>query len=116
MELTAAAEKFIRRMMRFTAAAEAGFRLKAAPGGCSGLSMTFDLATEPRANEVVWTKADLRVFLDPESSRLLDGAVVDFSETLAQTGFVALKPGGAEQCRSQTQAPAMVPVGALLRS
>jgi len=30
--LTAAAEKFIRRMMRFTVSAEAGFRIRVAPG------------------------------------------------------------------------------------
>ena len=42
IELTQAAEKFIRRMMRFAAGPEAVFRLKVTPGGCSGYAVEFD--------------------------------------------------------------------------
>jgi len=111
--LTAAAEKFIRRMMRFTASAEAGFRIRVAPGGCSGLSVSFDLAAEPETNEVIWTPAGLRIFLDAGSCLLLDEAVVDFVETRAQTGFSVTTKGVAEKCCSQ--ASTMVSIASLVR-
>jgi iron-sulfur cluster assembly protein len=109
--LTAAAEKFIRRMMCFTASAEAGFRLRVAPGGCSGLAVTFDLAAEPEANEAIWTPAGLRIFLDAGSCLLLDEAVVDFTETRSQTGFSVRTKGVVAQCCSQ--ASTLVPIASL---
>ena len=88
MELTPAAAKFIRRMMRFSVNAKAGLRLKVRPGGCSGFAVGFDLAAEPASNEIVWEDAGLRIFLDAESSLLLNGAKVDFQETFSESGFV----------------------------
>jgi iron-sulfur cluster assembly accessory protein len=111
--LTAAAETFIRRIMRFTTSAEAGFRLRVSPGGCSGLSVTFDLAPEPEPHEVIWTPSGLRIFLDAGSCLLLDEAVVDFTETRSQTGFFVTTKGVAGKCCSQ--ASTMVSIASLVR-
>jgi iron-sulfur cluster assembly accessory protein len=92
-QLTPAAKAFIRRMSRFAAGAEAGFRLVVAPGGCSGFATTFDLVSRPEAGDFVWECESLRIFLGPESRRFLDGATVDFLETLAHTGFVVRTNG-----------------------
>jgi len=95
--LTPTAEMFIRRMMRFNAAAQAGFRLRVRSGGCSGLAVSFDLATGPEPGEVVWEQAGLRIFLDAESRFLLNGAKVDFQETRSDTGFVITTEGQSPQ-------------------
>ena len=113
MELTPAAEKFIRRMMRFNADAKAGFRLKVRPGGCSGLAVGFDLAAEPALDEVVWEHAKLRIFLDRASCLLLNESVVDFIDSRSLTGFVVTTPGGTVQACSP--ASTLVPVEALIR-
>jgi iron-sulfur cluster assembly accessory protein len=113
MELTPAAERFIRRMMRCGGNSGSGFRLKVRPGGCSGLAVEFDLADEPAANEIVWTKAGARIFLDSASCLLLDGSVVDFMDSRAKTGFVVTVPGRTDQACSP--ASAMVPVESLVR-
>ena len=113
MKLTSAAEKFIRRMMRFNEDAKAGFRLKVRPGGCSGFSVEFDLAGEPGLDEVVWEHAKLRIFLDPASCLLLNEAVVDFVDSRSLTGFVITTPGGTAQACSP--ASTLVPVDALIR-
>jgi iron-sulfur cluster assembly accessory protein len=114
--LTAAAEKFIRRMTRFTTSEQAGFRLKVTPGGCSGLAVAFDVVPEPDAQEVLWTPSGLRIFLDASSCLLLDGAVVDFAETFAHTGFVVIAKDPAGQCRSSASAPSLVSIGVPSRS
>ena len=113
MELTPAAEKFIRRMMRFNVNATAGFRLKVRPGGCSGLAVEFDLAPEPALDEVVWGNGKLRIFLDRASCLLLNEAVVDFIDSRSLTGFVVTTPGGTVQACSP--ASTLVPVEALIR-
>ena len=113
MKLTPAAERFIRRMMRFNVAAKAGFRLKVRPGGCSGLAVGFDLAAEPALDEVVWEHAKLRIFLDRASCLLLNESVVDFVENRSFTGFQVTTPGGLAQACSP--ASTLVPVEALIR-
>jgi len=113
MELTPAAEKFVRRMMRCASDANSGFRLKVRPGGCSGLAVEFDLAEEPGANEVVWKHSELRIFLDSASCLLLKGSVVDFIDSRSVTGFVVTTPGGTAQACAP--ASTLVPVDALVR-
>jgi iron-sulfur cluster assembly protein len=92
-QLTPAAKAFIRRMCRFLAGPEAGFQLNVAPGGCSGFATSFDLAARPEAGDFVWECEDLRIFIASESRRFLDGATVDFVETLSHTGFVIKTEG-----------------------
>jgi len=111
--LTPAAVSFIRRMLRFVAGPNAGFNLRVSPGGCSGLAAVFDLAAEPKVNDIVWEPEGLRIFLDEKSCHLLDGAVVDFKESIAQTGFAITTRGTAPQLCGQ--AATMVPVGSLVR-
>jgi iron-sulfur cluster assembly accessory protein len=113
MELTPAAEKFIRRMMRCASDANSGFRLKVRPGGCSGLAVEFDLAAEPGANEVVWKHSELRIFLDSASCLLLKGSVVDFIDSRSLTGFVVTTPGRTAQACAP--ASTLVSVDALVR-
>ena len=97
MELTAAAEKFVRRMMRFSANPRSGFRLKVRPGGCSGLAVEFDLAVKPEPDEIIWDYAELHFFLDGISMQLLNGSTVDFVDSRALSGFVVSTPGKTAQ-------------------
>jgi iron-sulfur cluster assembly protein len=113
VRFTPAAEKFIRRIMRFTIEPQAGFRLKVRPGGCSGLGVEFDIAQELAANEAVVEHSGLRIFLDTESRMLLDGATVDFKESLGQTGFTVSTPNVVVQ--SCSPASTIVLLGELTR-
>lgn len=94
-QLTPAAEAFIRRLFRFAAGPEAGFRLKVAPGGCTGLATEFDLVNSPDAGDFVWEHEGLRIFVAAGSRKLLDGATVDFVESRSHTGFVIRTKGAA---------------------
>jgi iron-sulfur cluster assembly accessory protein len=113
MEITPAAEKFIRRMMRCSSQPTSGFRLKVRPGGCSGLAVAFDIADHPEANEIVWEHMELSLFLDNTSCLLLKGATVDFMDSRSLTGFVVTTPGGTDH--SCTPSSTLLPVDALVR-
>jgi len=90
--MTPAAEKFIRRMLRFGGGSESGFRLAVAPGGCSGLAAEFDVKPAPRQGDGVVEINGLRLFLPAESRLLLEGVTIDFADTPISSGFVFHDP------------------------
>lgn len=88
MTLTPAAEKFVRRMVRFGGAGEhAGFRLKVSAGGCSGLASEFTVEATPQAGDAVVEVNGVKFFLPAESRLLLEGATIDFSDTPTNSGL-----------------------------
>jgi len=90
--ITPAAEKFIRRMMRFSDSPHGGFRLAVTAGGCSGLSATFGARAAPERGDAVANVAGLTLFLPAESRMLLEGVTIDFADTATATGFVFHDP------------------------
>jgi iron-sulfur cluster assembly accessory protein len=111
--LAPGAERFIRRMLRFTTSVEAGFRLRVKPGGCSGLAAEFDIEPQLGERDQLWSIAGLRIFLDAESALLLDGATVDFVDSMAQTGFVFKFAGLANACCGSAGPPQLITLARL---
>ena len=99
--VTPAAEKFMRRMVRFSTHPEGGFRLTVAPGGCSGYSSEFTVEAAPRGGDAELAVNGVRVFLPAESRLLLDGVTVDFADTPLQSGLTFVNPN-AEACGCST--------------
>lgn len=95
MTITAAAEKFIRRMLRFGGGPASGFRIVVTTGGCSGLAGDFSIETTPKAGDAVHEYNGMKFFLPAESRRLLDGVTVDLADTPTQTGLVFHDPKAA---------------------
>ena len=93
--ITAAAEKFIRRMLRMSGAADAGFRLVVTAGGCSGLAGDFSVESSPRPGDTVLDHRGMKFFLPAESRALLAGVTIDFADTATQTGLVFRDPKAA---------------------
>jgi iron-sulfur cluster assembly protein len=93
IEITPAAEKFIRRMIRFgNVPGGGGFRLTVSPGGCSGLAAEFEVVGEPRAGDAVVELDGLTPFLPTESRLLLEGGTIDCADTLMDSGFIFRDP------------------------
>ncbi|MDD4885768.1 MAG: iron-sulfur cluster assembly accessory protein [Thiomonas sp.] len=123
LTITPAAEKFMRRIVRFSGLpAGAGFRLLVSAGGCSGYSTEFNAEAAPEADDEVFNAGEgLQLFLPAESRLLLEGATLDFIDTPMQSGLSVRSPaasscgcssaGGAEAI----PAAASVPMSALLR-
>ncbi len=105
--LTPAAEKFVRRMMRFDGGPDSGFRMSVSAGGCSGLAAEFSVEAKPRAGDAVVTMNGIRFFLPAESRLLLEGVTIDFADTPMQTGFVFHDPK-ATSCGCSSSEPKQV--------
>jgi iron-sulfur cluster assembly accessory protein len=119
--VTPAAEKFMRRIVRFSEHPAGGFRLSVAPGGCSGYASQFSVEAAPRQGDAELTVNGLRVFLPTESRLLLDGFTVDFADTPTQSGLTFVNPDAAP-CGCSTSsdakppAQAAVPLAAIKRA
>ncbi len=93
--VTAAAEKFMRRMVRFSGLGEsAGFRLIVSAGGCSGLNSEFTIEATPAVGDSILDVNGVPLFLPAESRLLLDGVTVDFSDSAMSSGFTFINPNG----------------------
>jgi iron-sulfur cluster assembly accessory protein len=109
--VTPAAEKFMRRMVRFSEHPAGGFRLSVAPGGCSGYSSEFTVEASPKGGDAELQVNGLRLFLPAESRLLLDGVTVDFTETPLQSGLSFVNPN-AEACGCSTAGDSKPPAQA----
>ena len=93
--VTAAAEKFMRRMVRFSDHPGGGFRLTVTPGGCSGYASEFTIAPALVAGDAELPVNGVRLFLPAESRLLLDGVTVDFCESPTHSGLSFINPNQA---------------------
>lgn len=123
LTVTPAAEKFMRRIVRFSGLPDgAGFRLLVSTGGCSGYSTEFSAEATPEDGDEIHKVGDgLQLFLPAESRLLLEGATLDFIDTPMQSGLSVRSPVpsscGCSSAGESAQAPATasVPMSALLR-
>jgi len=100
LTLTPAADKFIRRMMRFDGGPNSGFRLQVAPGGCSGLSAEFAVVDAPASGESIHEVNGMKFFLPAQSRLLLQDVTMDFQETATSSGFKFQDPKNVSTCSS----------------
>ncbi|MFO1327633.1 MAG: iron-sulfur cluster assembly accessory protein [Rubrivivax sp.] len=109
--VTPAAERFMRRMVRFSGMPSAGFRLSVSAGGCSGLASQFSVEPAPQVDDAELSVNGLRLFLPAESRLLLDGVTIDFHDGMAATGLSFVDPR-AGACGCSSSAPAAAPAQA----
>ena len=120
--ITPAAEKFMRRMVRFGGAgaqAGAGFRLSVSPGGCSGYASEFSVEAAPQPGDAALEVNGLKVFLPVESRLMLEGVTIDFADTPRESGLTFVNPNaaGCGTCGSSSTsaAPVKVDISSLQR-
>lgn len=90
-----AAEKFIRRMVRFSDHPEGGFRLTVTPGGCSGYSSEFTVEAAPREGDATINVNGVNLYLPAESRLMLEGITIGFEDTPTKSGLTFFNPNAA---------------------
>jgi iron-sulfur cluster assembly protein len=75
----------------------AGLRVGVRGGGCSGFQyqLAFD---EQRESDVVFESHGLKLLVDGESLRYVDGSVIDYEESLQGAGFKVSNPNVVAAC------------------
>lgn len=94
--LTPAAARRIQRL----ASQRPALRLAAIPGGCSGSGYQYDMQLAPGepGDDLVYETDGVTLLVDRESYPLLQGASVDYEETLMRSGFVVRNPNAVSTC------------------
>jgi iron-sulfur cluster assembly protein len=98
IELSEKAAARIRALAQEKGTPAGGLRLGVKGGGCSGLSYFLDWAAEPSRFDQVIERDGARLFVDPKSAVFLQGTVVDWQQTLMQSGFVFRNPNVKSAC------------------
>lgn len=73
-------------------------RLSVEGGGCSGFQYKFDLDEGPEEGDLVSETEGVRLVVDPVSLDLVDGATVDYVESLGGSAFKVENPNAAAGC------------------
>lgn len=94
LEISPAALRFMRLMVRADGKPGSGFRLAVSPGGCAGLNADVRVQDNLEPGDVLIERDSVRLFLSAESCVLLEGVTVDFTDTVSQTGLVFRREGG----------------------
>jgi len=76
----------------------AGLRIAVVGGGCSGLSYSMAFENQPNMLDKTYSFGGLKVFIDQASLLYLDGAEVDYVETLEGSGFKFGNPQVKSTC------------------
>jgi iron-sulfur cluster assembly protein len=75
-----------------------GLRVAVRGGGCSGFEYALDFEREKRDTDLVIEYDGLHVFVDPVSSRYLDGTTIDYELGVQGTGFKFRNPRAVGTC------------------
>jgi len=75
-----------------------GLRIWVAGGGCSGFEYGMALDNEPAEDDLSFESNGVRVLVDPQSHPFLDGAEIDFVETVMGGGFRVNNPNAPAGC------------------
>jgi iron-sulfur cluster assembly accessory protein len=73
-------------------------RLSVDGGGCSGFQYRFGLADAVEAEDLVSQTDGVTLVVDPISLDLVDGAAVDYVESLGGAAFRVTNPNAASGC------------------
>jgi iron-sulfur cluster assembly accessory protein len=99
VELTPAAEERVRSLLeRDGKLGSHGLRLKVVGGGCSGLQ--YQLGFDDRVGDLdnEFQSGDVKVIVDDKSAVYLAGTVLDYVDTLQESGFKINNPNAKSTC------------------
>jgi len=75
-----------------------GLRVAVYPGGCSGYEYGMTFAPEAEQGDWIGDFGPVKVLIDPQSLVFLEGANIDYVETLQASGFTITNPNAARGC------------------
>jgi iron-sulfur cluster assembly accessory protein len=75
-----------------------GLRVYVYSGGCSGYRYGMMLEDQPAEEDVKVTSKGINVYVDPQSTKLLQGSEIDYVDTLMGAGFTVNNPNAVSGC------------------
>jgi len=98
VQLTETAVTKVKEILDTQEPKPAGLRIAVVGGGCSGFSYSMAFETSPGMLDKTYSFDGLKVFVDQASLLYLDGAEVDFVESIEGSGFKFNNPNVKSTC------------------
>jgi iron-sulfur cluster assembly accessory protein len=98
IQLTPKAIEKVKEILDTQEPKPSGLRIAVVGGGCSGFNYSMAFENSPNMLDKTYTFDGLKVFVDQASMLYLDGASVDFVETLEGSGFKFDNPNVKSTC------------------
>jgi len=98
VQLTERAIGKVREIMTSQEPSPAGLRISVVGGGCSGFSYSMAFENSPTMMDKTLKYGPLQVFVDQASLIYLEGAEVDYVESLEGSGFKFNNPNVKDEC------------------
>lgn len=96
--LTDEAVSRLRNVLASQNAPDGALRVFVTPGGCSGYSYGMSLEAAPADDDEVIEQAGVKVVVDAFSLSHLEGAQIDFVDSLMGGGFTVVNPNATASC------------------
>ena len=100
--LTDTAARKVKELLEAEGATDLALRVAVRPGGCSGFSyeMFFDgdIASDDHTARYGNDGAEVKVVVDPQSAQLLEGATLDYKNSIEEQGFAITNPNASRSC------------------
>jgi iron-sulfur cluster assembly protein len=98
LTLTDSAIKTVRRFLKNAPTLAEGLRVTISGGGCAGFQYGLKLEEAAAADDTVVESHGVKIFIDPASLPLIDGAIIDFVDSLDGSGFKFTNPSAKKNC------------------
>jgi len=98
IQLTQTAAGEVKKLIDEEGRADIALRIAVQPGGCSGLRYAMYLDDQVSEKDQLEEQFGVRVVVDKMSVPYLEGATIDFKDTIEQQGFTIDNPNAGSAC------------------
>lgn len=98
LRLTPAAAERFRELTATETDPAIGLRVYTTAGGCSGFRYGMMIEDAARSDDEVFEADGIRVYLDPATRPLVEGASIDYIDSLMGAGFTVDNPNAVAGC------------------
>ena len=98
VSMTEAAGATVRNLLIQKNVPDYGLRVVVAGGGCSGMQYGMALEAEARDYDHVIEQDGVKIFIDPTSMMYLEGATIDYVDSIMGGGFKIENPNAVTSC------------------
>lgn len=98
VHITDAAASTVKNLLTQKNVPDYGLRVFVSGGGCSGMQYGMALEAEARPYDHVIEASGVKVFVDPTSMMYIQGATIDYEDTMMGGGFKIENPNAVSSC------------------
>lgn len=96
--LSEKAAEMVKKIMESEGKPGQGLRVTVMPGGCAGYSYGLDFEENPTDEDVTLDQHGIKLYINEDIVPLIEGATLDFQESLQGAGFVLDNPNATSSC------------------